>query len=91
MKSNVKIGTLCATLTLSKGVFGGDKKLNEIPTYFLSQGPFAALFVWLLIYVMRTNMEREGRLHELLDKFSDKYDVVIEELRDIKNKIRNSE
>jgi hypothetical protein len=59
----------------------------EISKYFLTQGPFAILFVWLLIYVMKTNKEREGRLHELLDKFSDKYDVVIEELRDIKGKI----
>jgi hypothetical protein len=59
----------------------------EVTKYFLTQGPFALLFVWLLIYVMKTNKEREGRLHDLLDKFSDKYDVVIEELRDIKGKI----
>ncbi|QVY63001.1 BhlA/UviB family holin-like peptide [Cytobacillus gottheilii] len=70
----------------------------ETLKYFLTQGPFAILFVWLLVYVMRankeresrmeeTNKEREGRLHELLDKFSEKYDVVIDELRDIKNKM----
>lgn len=59
----------------------------DIAKYFLTQGPFAILFVWLLLYVMKTNKEREGRLHDLLDKFSDKYDVVIEELRDIKGKI----
>lgn len=59
----------------------------EVIKYFLTQGPFAILFVWLLIYVMRTNKEREGRLHDLLDKFSDKYDVVIDELREIKNQI----
>lgn len=60
----------------------------DIAKYFLTQGPFAVLFVWLLIYVMRANKDREGRLHELLDKFSDKYDVVIEELRDIKDRMR---
>ena len=59
----------------------------EVIKYFLTQGPFAILFVWLLIYVMRANKDREGRLHDLLDKFSDKYDVVIDELRDIKNQI----
>lgn len=70
----------------------------EVVKYFLTQGPFAILFVGLLIYVMRsnkereqrqedTNKEREGRLHDLLDKFSEKYDVVIDELRDIKNQI----
>ncbi|MDH5159805.1 BhlA/UviB family holin-like peptide [Heyndrickxia sp. FSL K6-6286] len=71
---------------------------DKFVEYFIANGPFAVLFVGLLIFVMRTNKEREarqeetnkereGRLHELLDKFSDKYDVVIEELRDIKNKI----
>jgi hypothetical protein len=60
---------------------------SEILKYFLTQGPFAILFVWLLIYVMRANKDREGRLHDLLDKFSDKYDVVIDELRDIKNRM----
>jgi hypothetical protein len=60
---------------------------SEVIKYFLTQGPWAIVFIWLLFYVMRRNTEREGRLHDLLDKFSDKYDVVIEELRDIKNRI----
>jgi hypothetical protein len=60
---------------------------SEVIKYFLTQGPWAIVFIWLLFYVMRRNTEREGRLHDLLDKFSDKYDVVIEELRDIKDRI----
>lgn len=70
----------------------------DVLKYFLTQGPFAVLFVWLLIYVMKTNKERErsmteenrereGRLQALLDKFSDKYDVIITELRDIKERV----
>lgn len=59
----------------------------ETLKYFLTQGPFAVLFVWLLIYVMRTNRERESRLQELLEKFSEKYDVIISEIRDIKTRI----
>ncbi|KQL18867.1 BhlA/UviB family holin-like peptide [Cytobacillus solani] len=70
----------------------------EVIKYLLSQGPYAVLFVGLLIYVMKTNKEREARqeqtnaeresrLHDLLDKFSEKYDVVIEELRGIKSKL----
>ncbi|MBG9735820.1 BhlA/UviB family holin-like peptide [Paenibacillus alvei] len=66
--------------------------------YFLTQGPFAALFVWLLIYVMKTNKEREknmqeenrereGRLQALLDKFSEKYDLIIGEIRDMKERL----
>ncbi|WP_018755215.1 BhlA/UviB family holin-like peptide [Paenibacillus terrigena] len=58
----------------------------DIFKYFLSQGPFAVMFVWLLVYVMRANKDREGRLQDLLDKFSDKYDVIISEIRDIKER-----
>ncbi|UFJ40088.1 hypothetical protein LOK74_18930 [Brevibacillus humidisoli] len=54
----------------------------------LQQGPFAALFVWLLFYVMKTSKEREMRLQELLNKFSDKYDVVITELREVNSELR---
>lgn len=60
---------------------------NEVLRYFLSQGPFAVMFVWLLIYVMKANKEREGRLQSLLEKFSDKYDVIIADLREIKSKV----
>ncbi len=61
---------------------------SEVINYFLTQGPFAILFIWLFIYVIKTNKERESRLHSLLEKFSEKYDVVIEELRYIKNKMK---
>lgn len=59
----------------------------DLMKYFLTQGPFALLFVWLLIYVMKANKEREGRLQDLLDKFSEKYDVIITELRDMKERL----
>ncbi|AYV74334.1 BhlA/UviB family holin-like peptide [Bacillus sp. PK3-056] len=59
----------------------------NITEFFITQGPFAVLFVWLLFYVMKRNTEREARLHDLLEKFSDKYDVVIDELRDIKSRL----
>jgi hypothetical protein len=61
---------------------------TDILKYFLTQGPFAVLFVWLLIYVMRANKERENRLQALLDKFSEKYDVIITEIRDIKSRFK---
>lgn len=59
----------------------------DIIKYFLTQGPFAILFVWLLIYVMRANRERESRLQALLDKFSEKYDVIISEIREMKDRL----
>jgi GTP-binding protein EngB required for normal cell division len=67
----------------------GEKPMdNSIIQYFLTQGPFGVLFVWLLIYVMKNNKERENRLQDLLDKFSEKYDLVITKLDDIKEKIK---
>jgi BhlA holin family len=61
---------------------------NNTLQYFLTQGPFAVLFVWLLIYVMKNNKERESRLQDLLDKFSEKYDLFITKLDDIKEKLK---
>jgi hypothetical protein len=61
---------------------------NELFRYFITQGPFAVLFVLLLIYVMRSNEKRETRLQDLLDKFSEKYDVIISEIRDIKERFK---
>jgi len=65
---------------------GGIVTEMDVLKYFLTQGPFAVLFVWLLIYVMRANKEREGRLQDLLGKFSEKYDVIIVELREMKER-----
>lgn len=70
----------------------------ELFSALVKNGPFALLFVCLFFYVLKrntereekqdqTNKERESRLHDLLEKFSEKYDVVIEELRDIKNRV----
>lgn len=60
----------------------------DLLKYFLTQGPFAVLFVWLLISTKRESRERETRLNELLEKFSEKYDLVIGEIREIKDKLR---
>ncbi|MED4309154.1 hypothetical protein C6W27_09090 [Bacillus paralicheniformis] len=63
----------------------------DVIKYFLTQGPFAVLFTWLLIYVMKSNRERESRLQDLLDKFSDKYDVIIDKLDRLEEKFRGRE
>jgi hypothetical protein len=63
-------------------------EIDLIGYFFENGGPFAVLFVWLLVYVMRKNEQREGRLHDILDKFSEKYDVVIDELREIKGRLK---
>ena len=72
---------------------------GQLISYFITQGPWAVVFIALLIYVMKTNREREtrleetskereGKLHDLLDKFTEKYDVIIGEIREIKDKFK---
>lgn len=60
---------------------------GEIWSYFLTQGPFAALFIWLLVYVMKSGKERENQLLDTLNKFSEKYDLILEEVRAIKSEM----
>lgn len=59
----------------------------EFLTYFLTQGPFAALFVWLLMSTQRRNKEREDQLYDTLNEFAQRYDIVIEKLDDIKERL----
>lgn len=68
---------------------------TEIWKYFITQGPFAALFLWLLIYVMKANKDREKELNSIiqqqnsiLKKFSEKYDLIIAELRHLNERIK---
>ncbi|MCM3239036.1 BhlA/UviB family holin-like peptide [Heyndrickxia oleronia] len=66
----------------------------SLTQYFLTQGPFAVLFVWLLYTSRKEGKAREDKLYqtiedqnEILNKFSDKYDVVINQLSDIKDRL----
>ncbi|MGG1699189.1 BhlA/UviB family holin-like peptide [Bacillus zhangzhouensis] len=59
----------------------------DLAQYLMTQEPFAVLFCWVLFYVLNTTKERENKLNEQIDaqndvlaKFSEKYDVVIEKL-----------
>jgi hypothetical protein len=51
------------------------------------QGLVAGLFVWLLYSTEKKSGEREERLHAILEKFSEKYDIVIERLESLENKL----
>ena len=60
---------------------------QDILSYFLTQGPFAVLFVWMLIHTQRRNKEREDQLYDTLNEFAQRYDIVIERLDDIKGRL----
>lgn len=59
-------------------------------------GIFALLFVVMLLYVLNEkkkdkeeSRQREDKLHGLLDKFSEKYDLIIDRLDRLEDKWRN--
>ncbi len=58
----------------------------------LSQGLGYALFVLLLLYVLKTTGERENKYQTLLDALAEKFNVVEdikEDVKEIKNKIES--
>ncbi len=58
----------------------------------LSQGLGYALFVFLLLYVLKTTGERENKYQTLLDALAEKFNVVEdikEDVKEIKNKIES--
>lgn len=78
---------------------------NEILKYFISQGPWALLFLWFFFRTERRSENRE-KSHdadmretrkeiaeersvwaETLRQFSEKYDIIIDELRGLKERI----
>lgn len=50
----------------------------------IGQGLGYALFVFLLIYVLKTTGEREKRYQDLLDTLAEKFDVVEDIKEDVK-------
>lgn len=44
--------------------------------FWIQQGPFALLFVSLLIYVMKDSKAREKKYQETIDKLVDKLSIV---------------
>ena len=66
--------------------------MDELMRLAAGQGLGYALFVFLLIYVLKTTGERERRYQDLLDILGEKFGVVEdikEDVKEIKNKIDN--
>lgn len=75
---------------------------TDIMKYFITQGPFAVLFIWMFIsnqkrerQAMEDSKAREKELNNIiqrqnnvLSKFSEKYDLIISELRELKERLR---
>lgn len=58
---------------------------NAILQTAVSQGIWAVLFVYLLVYVLKQNHEREKKYQDILDKYAKRFDTIengIDELLD---------
>lgn len=70
---------------------------NEVIKYFITQGAFAALFVWLLIDTRQDSKQREIKYQEtikenqtIIGKLTEKFNIVEDikdDIEDIKNHI----
>lgn len=56
---------------------------SELIKMATSQGFYATLFVALLLYVLKTNGEREKKYQETIDKLAAKFDVVDDIRKDV--------
>lgn len=62
---------------------------GEVIKYFITQGAFAVLFMWLLIDTRKDSKQREEKYQQTIDKLADKINIVEdikEDVEEIKNK-----
>ncbi|MNW67798.1 Bacteriocin UviB precursor [compost metagenome] len=71
---------------------------SEILKYFITQGPFAVLFVALFIHQLRDSKAREDRLMKLsenlterFEQLADRYDGLAADVHDIKTVIHGKD
>jgi len=60
---------------------------NKIIEVIATQGVFAILFTYLLLYILKENSKRESNYQEILKQFSDLLPDIKEDLKTIKEKI----
>ncbi|MDU3410692.1 BhlA/UviB family holin-like peptide [Clostridium sp.] len=63
---------------------------GEVIKYFITQGAFAVLFMWLLIDTRKDSKQREEKYQQTIDKLADKINIVEdikEDVEEIKNKL----
>ncbi len=61
---------------------------QELIKLAVSQGIWAALFVALLFYVLRTNEKREERLLTCLDTLGHQYEKLSDDIGEVKSDVK---
>ncbi|MGL5712483.1 MAG: BhlA/UviB family holin-like peptide [Paraclostridium sp.] len=62
---------------------------TEIINFFISQGIFAVLFGYLLLYVLKENSIREAKYQELLHELTDLLPEIKQDISSIKESLKN--
>ncbi|MGL5329174.1 MAG: BhlA/UviB family holin-like peptide [Peptostreptococcaceae bacterium] len=62
---------------------------TEIMNFFISQGIFAVLFGYLLLYVLKENSIREAKYQELLYELTNLLPEIKQDISSIKESLKN--
>lgn len=63
---------------------------TEIINFFISQGIFAVLFGYLLLYVLKENSTREAKYQELLHELTDLLPEIKQDISSIKESLKSN-
>lgn len=63
---------------------------KEVINFFISQGIFAVLFGYLLLYVLKENSSREARYQELLQELTYLLPEIKQDISSIKKLLKHS-
>ena len=61
---------------------------TEIVNFFISQGVFAVLFGYLLLYVLKENSSREARYQDLLEELTNLLPDIKQDITSIKETLK---
>ena len=62
---------------------------TEIVNFFISQGVFAVLFGYLLLYVLKENSSREARYQDLLEELTNLLPDIKQDITSIKETLKH--
>lgn len=62
---------------------------KELLEFLVSQGGFALLFLYLLLYVLKENSKREKEYQKMIAELLISFPNMKKDIEDIKNKLKN--
>ena len=60
---------------------------QQVISSLISNMSYSGLFLWLLLYVLRTNDKREQRYQDIIQNLTHKFEEIKEDVKQIKSKL----